>query len=263
MVKIADPVALLTTKPVPVTGMQKPMTCGFCKTENHEFCPRAVRGHGPKMAAKIWPCDCQGCKGGENLRCLECKNEAPGDVDPKLWSCFDQDACQARITTRMRANPALAMMEDIVMARATKTEAKPAAAKRAPAQPKTRDCACDCGGETKGGMFLPGHDARFVKELVASVVDKERTLTQARAHAKATGISEVLTQKFEKAVQRAKDSAQAEKEAAKAEKAKPAAKKAAAPARKRAAAKPAAPTVTTAVEDAEPDDAEDGDDDGF
>jgi hypothetical protein len=27
-------------------------------------------------------------------------------------------------------------------------------------------CECDCGGTTKGGRFLPGHDAKLKKYLV-------------------------------------------------------------------------------------------------
>jgi hypothetical protein len=32
-----------------------------------------------------------------------------------------------------------------------------------------RPCLCSCGGMTKGGRFLPGHDARLRSELVAQI----------------------------------------------------------------------------------------------
>jgi hypothetical protein len=32
-----------------------------------------------------------------------------------------------------------------------------------------RICACGCGGETKGGNFLPGHDQKLRKNLEDSV----------------------------------------------------------------------------------------------
>jgi hypothetical protein len=32
-----------------------------------------------------------------------------------------------------------------------------------------RPCLCSCGGTTKGGRFLPGHDARLRSELVAQI----------------------------------------------------------------------------------------------
>lgn len=50
------------------------------------------------------------------------------------------------------------------------------------ATPKTktaatpRDCQCGCGGQTKGGRFIPGHDARFhsrVRSLEAQGVSHE------------------------------------------------------------------------------------------
>lgn len=53
------------------------------------------------------------------------------------------------------------------MATKPKAEAKPKAAK------ESRNCLCGCGGATKGGRFLPGHDARFharVKALEAQGV---------------------------------------------------------------------------------------------
>jgi hypothetical protein len=31
---------------------------------------------------------------------------------------------------------------------------------------KAPDCQCGCGGHTKGGRFLPGHDAKLKKELI-------------------------------------------------------------------------------------------------
>lgn len=30
-----------------------------------------------------------------------------------------------------------------------------------------RNCRCQCGGTTRGGMFLPGHDARYRSALVS------------------------------------------------------------------------------------------------
>jgi hypothetical protein len=32
---------------------------------------------------------------------------------------------------------------------------------------KLPECLCGCGGRTKGGRFLPGHDAKLKKALVA------------------------------------------------------------------------------------------------
>lgn len=35
--------------------------------------------------------------------------------------------------------------------------------------PKRRDCACECGGKTRGGRYLPGHDARHLARLARYV----------------------------------------------------------------------------------------------
>jgi hypothetical protein len=35
---------------------------------------------------------------------------------------------------------------------------------------KAPRCLCGCGGQTKGGRFLPGHDAKLKKALVADAV---------------------------------------------------------------------------------------------
>lgn len=43
------------------------------------------------------------------------------------------------------------------------TQPKPAATTPASKEPKS--CLCGCGGTTKGGRFLPGHDARYHSRL--------------------------------------------------------------------------------------------------
>jgi hypothetical protein len=35
---------------------------------------------------------------------------------------------------------------------------------------KLPECLCECGGRTKGGRFLPGHDAKLKKALVADAL---------------------------------------------------------------------------------------------
>lgn len=34
-----------------------------------------------------------------------------------------------------------------------------------------QDCHCGCGSQTKGGRFLPGHDARLKSQLFSAVRD--------------------------------------------------------------------------------------------
>lgn len=49
---------------------------------------------------------------------------------------------------------------------ATKTKAqKPSASSKGRKAVEPRDCECECGQQTKGGRFLPGHDAKLKSRL--------------------------------------------------------------------------------------------------
>jgi len=39
---------------------------------------------------------------------------------------------------------------------------------------KVPECECGCGGMTKGGRFLPGHDAKLKKELIAHALSGKK-----------------------------------------------------------------------------------------
>lgn len=95
---------------------------------------------------------------------------------------------------------------------------------REPAKPKVGVCKCGCEGATKGGNFLPGHDARLVSTLVGEVIAKKTT--EAAARKRMAPFSDLLRAKFDKSLGLAQDKAakKVEREqaakAAKAEKAK-------------------------------------------
>ena len=94
-------------------------------------------------------------------------------------------------------------------------------------KPKTGTCVCGCAGETKGGKFLPGHDARFVSTLVGQVVDAKFTAKaekEARQALTKAEASEKLVAKFDKSLTIARDKAEA-KAAAEKEKAEKKAEK--------------------------------------
>ena len=55
-------------------------------------------------------------------------------------------------------NAAQSDPESDAAAEASANGTSPKAAKRSK---EPRDCQCGCGGQTKGGRFLPGHDAKF------------------------------------------------------------------------------------------------------
>jgi hypothetical protein len=116
---------------------------------------------------------------------------------------------------------------------ATATETK---AKREKVE-KTGTCLVT-GKPTKGGLFAPGMDAKYVSLLVAEVQEAKFTKKAQDAAIKkmrTDGVSDKLVAKFEKAVGLAQARVEKAKEA-EAEKAKAKAEKAKAPAKNKATA---------------------------
>lgn len=195
--------------------LQKP--CGHCKTGSHGNCPRAVRNPGGKN--KIYRCGCENadCQGGQILRCLDCKTEEQDQINPNTWACIDQEACRDRVQARLDANPVIQQIGRIRSKAMADEQAKAETEKVT--KSKTGECLC-CGGETKGGKFLPGHDARHVSDQVALVLGGQKNEDEVRAYF-TEKTSANLTAKFnrsltlgkEKAAKKAKD--KADKEAAK------------------------------------------------
>lgn len=181
-----------------------PMLCGFCQSGNHNHCPRAVRnGDG-----RIIPCKCTApfC-GDQVLRCLDCKNENEGEVSPDGWRCLDREACGLEVQRRLDVNPHVQTVRE-VMRRVTEnaTTEKTAKAERAP---KKETFCLHCGEQTGGGLFRPGHDAKFVSEKVKQIVFPEQGETAPTADAvltdmKERGMSEALQTKFKKSVELAR-----------------------------------------------------------
>jgi len=189
------------------------LICGFCSTRNCEHCPRAIRHE----SGKIWRCECtRPYCGGQVMRCLDCKNETDGEIAVD-WRCIDQEACELAVKKRLDANPTIQMIRELEI-RVSENTATEAKVKREKAPKEPTNC-IHCGEPTKGGKFLPGHDARMVAELIRKAVD-DKSLTQAQARAQLTdgGASETLVAKFDKAYERNMEQAtkKAEQAAAKA-----------------------------------------------
>lgn len=199
----------------------KPDICGFCSVGvhpvgKHPHCPRAIR-NGVNAPNKIITCECpvDGC-GDQVLRCLDCKTEEEGAIDPADWSCFDRSECRARIQARMDSNPLIQQLREVrstAMARVANEKAEKAEKKAA--TPKTGNCV-HCGEPTKGGKFLPGHDAAYVSTLVQDALATPGN--EAKNRQRAVDASEALGKKFDKSIGLAKDKV-AKAEKAKAEKA--------------------------------------------
>lgn len=109
---------------------------------------------------------------------------------------------------------------DMAIRKASADKAPKAARVRAVKEGK--DCGCGCGGQTKGGRFIPGHDARFhsrVKLLVAAGIGHDEA-ERVAGKGPLTGKYAAITAKAETVAEKP---AKAEKpKAAKAEEAAPA-----------------------------------------
>lgn len=206
--------------------------CGFCNTGTHESCAIGTKHTGKHERYKngvVWICRCEsgGCTSGRR-KCANCNNRVTEEVNPDTWTCFDAAACQASVEAKRENNPFLAQLREIKervnMAKIEENKAKAEKAEKA----KEPTFCLVTGEPTKGGLFKPGMDARYVSLRVAEVVEANFTKkaeTEARATMKRDGVSEKLVAKFEKSLGLAKEKAEkkaaadAEKEKAKAEKA--------------------------------------------
>lgn len=211
----------------------KPRTarrCGWCNDGHHGSCAIGVRTIGPRVKypeGAVYLCLCEegGCKLGRR-KCTVCNNRVTEEVDPVTWECFDVEGCRSTLEARRAANPLyIELREAYRSSEMAKVQEKATKAAKAAKEPKPDTFCLCCGEKTKGGLFLPGHDARHVSTLVESVTTKNQTEAQARKSLKDDKVSDALMAKFEKSLALAKEraekraTAEKEKAAAKAEKA--------------------------------------------
>lgn len=180
-----------------------PMTCGFCATGHHNHCPRAV--HNGNGSLVLCYCDQPYC-GSQVTRCLDCRNEADGEVGSN-WRCIDRDACADAQRKRLDANPYLRLVREVER-RVTETQTTEKAEKQAKT-PRPQTTCVHCGEPTKGGKFLPGHDAKYVAKRVEEVLAEGSTLTEDAVLEQmgSRGLTETLQKKFSKSVSLARETA--------------------------------------------------------
>lgn len=123
------------------------------------LCPE---GHGLLLERDDWTSQgvawCPSEEHGGNGRFFRRQEVAEGWFDPDK----PHAKTAAQIELEERAAARARERQEVWMAKATapkKAKAEKAPRTRAAKEPK--ECKCGCGGMTKGGMFLPGHDARF------------------------------------------------------------------------------------------------------
>lgn len=197
--------------------------CGFCGNGDHEKCSIGVKHQGRHEKFPlgiVWACHCNsgGCQEGRR-KCADCGNRNTDEVNPETWTCVDADACRMFVETKRENDPFLVQLreikETVTMAKIEndKTKAEKVAKTKEPTF-------CLVTGEpTKGGLFKPGMDARYVSERVIEVENAKfsaKAKATALAKMKKDGVSERLVAKFEKSVGLAETKATAKAEAAKA-----------------------------------------------
>lgn len=145
-------------------------SCGFCQTGAHDKCVTAIRnGDG-----SIVKCRCCLTK---PPRCLECSNRRASEVSEETRLCLDRDACLDTREASRASGPAgkfLRARERAMRVDRPDPSYTQTGTDTTPARPRPGKSACRCCGEpTKGGTFLPGHDARFIAHLAKIVSDGE------------------------------------------------------------------------------------------
>lgn len=210
--------------------------CGFCNTGTHDRCPGGTRSG--RVGVRICPCEV-----GERCgkpRCLRCNNRNVEGLDLTTWTCASVTECESRVQARLADSP----MHQQILKIKEKTMAEAATATKDKREKVVKEGKCLVTGKpTKGGLFAPGQDAKYVSLRVAEVAAANFTKKAEDAglrQMKADGVSEKLQAKYTKAVGLAKERAE----------------KAKAQADEKAAAKKATPAKSKASKAAEADDEE-------
>lgn len=148
-------------------------------------------GHSQCEGTTEVKCACS-CDYAQHRACRDCARKMPDEKLGPTSQCIDRRDC---------ANAILA----VVARKTAEREARRAAAPSKPTRAtntatsagKRPDCLCECGEQTGGGYYRPGHDARHVSKLAAAVKSKELTLDAALTKIRH---SDKLVAKLEKAV---------------------------------------------------------------
>lgn len=193
--------------------------CGWCNDQNHGGCAVGTKHQGRHSKYPngiVWICSCE-CNTGRR-KCAHCSNRVTEEVNPDTWECFDTEACRATVNERRARNPFLNQLREIKESvNMAKIEDNQAKAEKVQKEKVPTFCLVT-GEPTKGGLFKPGMDARYVSLRVKEVEEAGFTVKAtdaARNKMKKDGVSETLIAKFEKSAGLAK--AKADKRKADAE----------------------------------------------
>jgi hypothetical protein len=149
--------------------------CGFCTTDSHQYC-RSVVVNGDGVTLVKCPC---GCDQSQKLRCVLCENTHQDEVDPEQYTCFDANACVSEYN-RQRDSALNKLFPNGI-------EVKE--------KPKGKECNCNCGESTGGGLFKPGHADKLAASVAKEV--KAGGMTEDDAREMLLHISEGLIKKLD------------------------------------------------------------------
>lgn len=179
--------------------------CGFCISGHHPKCINTMRNGDGSLIR------CRCCGATSQPRCVDC-NRRGEDVDPAKSVCVDRDDCAAYREVRRERGPIAKFLREYYAGATASARVEPSfkltgtdttptreqaeawsegvfdslppevQAKVVRHRDRPRKAACRCCGEpTKGGTFLPGHDARYISSLARDVelgcLDKEAALS--------------------------------------------------------------------------------------
>ena len=131
--------------------------CGFCSTGNHDTCKGGIRnGDG-----SVIMCGCD-CADSKPEYCHHCKTTDKENLG-RPWLCDDRDACDARLKADLEKNEFYQITNKYF---SEESRLKYAASKSKVGG--NGACKC-CDQPTKGGKFLPGHDSRWLNQLIGEI----------------------------------------------------------------------------------------------
>lgn len=204
------PVNLANGRPAPKIRV---IRCGWCGTGHHDGCRVKL-----KMTNGLWTCGCECVEREHKTRCTRCgRRDQP--VTNHDSSCIDVEGCYNYVEQRRRSNPQWLALQAVTQLKEKRMSA--ATEEKVAKAPKTGECRC-CGGTTKGGDFLPGHDARFVSEQAVAYLNAESDDDADLIAEDMSHLSAALNKKFVARVEKLRSEADAKiaREARKAEEAR-------------------------------------------
>lgn len=172
----------------------------------HRQVIRDGKGNVTGVEPVLWRCLCEEPGHPTFPYCTRCKNDSADGVNPTTWLCVDRHGCETRLEARRKNSDLWQMLQRCRSVAANKKRAarlgaaaaaaavdpdqdarieqlldyqaqlarnkrkKNSGPRKTPPKPSTGRCEC-CGETTRGGRFLPGHDAKLASRLRAQVAE--------------------------------------------------------------------------------------------